>query len=72
MTTPPDQPQSSGRTGRFWRYWPLIAAGFVTGIIFGLVQQPGKSGADWILIVAAGIAAILLWTKGIRRYAGRN
>lgn len=72
MTTPPDRPTSSRRTGWLRRYGPLIAAGFVTGILFGLFQQPDKSAADWILIAVGAVAAVLLWTTGIRRYSRRD
>ncbi|HET8795595.1 MAG TPA: hypothetical protein VFM62_04380 [Arthrobacter sp.] len=69
MTTPPDRPKSPRRTGWLWRYGPLIGAGFLTGIIFSLIQAPDKSILTWVLIVLGAVAAAVMWTTGIRRYS---
>jgi hypothetical protein len=66
----PNSPRSTG--SRLWRYWPLVAAGFVTGVLFSLVQQPDKTFFDWLFLAVGIVAAILLWTTGIRRYTRRS
>lgn len=69
MTTPPDRSKSPRSNGWFWRYGPLIGAGFLTGIIFSLIQAPDKSILTWILIVLGAVAAAVMWVTGIRRYS---
>ncbi|GAB3246728.1 hypothetical protein [Arthrobacter pigmenti] len=66
----PNFPRNAG--SRLWRYWPLVAAGFVTGVLFSLVQQPDKTFFDWLFLAVGVVAAILLWTTGIRRYTRRS
>ncbi|WP_026817989.1 hypothetical protein [Arthrobacter castelli] len=72
MSTSNDPQSPQGSRGRLWRYWPLVAAGFVTGVLFGMVQQPDKTFVDWLFLAVGIVAAILLWTTGIRRYSRRD
>ena len=69
MTTPPSGAQPPHKTGRLRRFAPLIGAGFLTGMLFGIIQAPDKSSGDWILIAITASVALVLWVIGIRRYA---